>query len=130
MTQKILTKNINKISIISEEEIVSPISNQEIIMNEKTCPILRNSKNQYAPLERLFGTLDIGMSFGEFAVAKEAKRKFYEAITLTDCLCFVISRLDFEMSLKEVEKKSVNEKIVFLKTIPEFNHISLSRNKL
>ena len=104
--------------------------NQEIVLNEKTCPILRNSKNHYAPLERLFGTLDVGMAFGEFAVAKEGKRKFYEPITLTDCLCLVISRLDFEMSLKEVEKKSVNEKIVFLKTIPEFNHISLSRNKL
>lgn len=71
-------------------------------MNEKTCPLLRDSKNNFCVLERLFGTLGVGMGFGEYTFEVDNKRKFYNAIALTECWCFVISKLDFFNALKDV----------------------------
>lgn len=44
-------------------------------------------------------------------------------------MLFSIKKLDFETVVKDIEKKAVNERIVFLKTIPEFN-LNITRSKL
>jgi hypothetical protein len=40
-----------------------------------------------------------------------------------------VQKSDFEVAVREIEKKFVNERIVFLKTIPAFN-INITRSKL
>jgi hypothetical protein len=44
------------------------VGKEEVVLNEKTCPILRDSKSNFAPLERFFGALEKGMAFGELAL--------------------------------------------------------------
>ena len=70
------------------------------------------------------------MAFGHSAMCLENRKKFYHTISLTESWILQISKFDFETVVKEVEKKLVNEKVIFLKTIPEFGSTSLSRTKL
>lgn len=100
------------------------------VLNEITCPLLRDTKNGNKVLERLFGTLTKGMAFGELAMNLGAKKSFYNAIALTHCTLLTITHTDYALIVGEVEKKLVNEKISYLKQIPEFESISLSRNKM
>jgi hypothetical protein len=48
---------------------------------------MRDSGNNYLPLERLFGTLTQGMAFGEISLLNPYKleQKFYNAVALTEC---------------------------------------------
>lgn len=91
---------------------------------------MRDAKDKYAPLERLFGVLAEGNAFGESALLYENRRKFYNAITFTECYFLTIQKLDFDHFIRDVEKRDVNEKISFLKTIPELSHVGISRTKL
>jgi len=59
----------------------------------------------------------------------ETRKRFYNAIALTDVVMLTLQKSDFEHAVREIEKKFVNERIVFLKTIPEFN-INITRSKL
>ena len=93
---------------------------------------MRDSQEEYRPLEKLFGTLIPGNAFGETALSiplQESKPKFYNAIALTDCHYLYIEKLDFDNRVKESEKKALQEKTAFLKSIPEFR-AGLARNKL
>jgi len=40
-------------------------AHRTIVLDESSCPILRDSGDNYKPLERLFGKLRPGMAFGE-----------------------------------------------------------------
>lgn len=91
---------------------------------------MRDSRNHYEPLERLFGVLAAGNAFGESALLYENRRKFYNAITFTECYFLTIQKLEFDHFITEVEKRDANEKICFLKTIPELSHVGISRTKL
>lgn len=51
---------------------------------------MRDAKDKYAPLERLFGVLAEGNAFGESALLYENRRKFYNAITFTECYFLTI----------------------------------------
>lgn len=42
---------------------------EEVTLNEETCPLMRDTKNFYKVLERLFATLTQGMAFGELALS-------------------------------------------------------------
>jgi hypothetical protein len=46
---------------------------------------MRDAKAEFVPLERMFGTLTKGMAFGETAMCLEPKKRFYNAIALTEC---------------------------------------------
>ena len=59
----------------------------------------------------------------------ETRKKFYHAITLDTCWILQIPKMDFDHVMKDVERKAVNERILYLKTIPEFN-VNISRPKL
>lgn len=49
---------------------------------------MRDSHDQYSPLERHFGTLNPGMTFGEsILLGGSDKNRFYNAIALSDCIC-------------------------------------------
>lgn len=110
--------------------LLSKPTQREPMLESEYVPLLRDSKNGFAPLERLFGTMEKGMAFGETAMNLENRKKFYHAIALTETWVLQIQKFDFENVVKEVEKKLVNEKVIFLKTIPEFGSIGLSRTKL
>jgi CRP-like cAMP-binding protein len=74
--------------------------------------------------------LQPGNAFGECALLKEPKYKFYNAIALTDCVLLAVSRHDYISALSSVEKRILQEKMSFLKSMPEFNHITMTRHKL
>lgn len=59
----------------------------------------------------------------------ETKKKFYHAITLDTCYLLSIPKMDFDHIMRDVERKAVNERILFIKTIPELN-VNISRHKL
>ena len=86
------------------------------LLNEETCPLYRDSENNYKPLERLFGTMTVGMAFGQtaFQNSPEGKKRFYNAVALSECYYLTISRKDFQMAIELQEKKSLNEKVQFL----------------
>jgi hypothetical protein len=46
---------------------------------------MRDAKGDFAPLERIFGTLTKGMAFGDTAMSLEPRKRFYNAIALTEC---------------------------------------------
>lgn len=71
------TKNMRplKVSSISNHSLSGSDLELEVlkeethdILNESTCPLLRDITNKFAPLERLFGVLNHGCAFGEYAV--------------------------------------------------------------
>lgn len=49
---------------------------------------------------------------------------------MSESTCLSISKFDYNTVIREVEKRVINEKVLYLKTIPEFNSIGLSRNKM
>jgi hypothetical protein len=49
---------------------------------------------------------------------------------MSESICLSISKFDYNTVIREVEKRVINEKVLYLKTIPEFNSIGISRNKL
>jgi hypothetical protein len=100
------------------------MSQPDFVLDEASCPILRDIREGYEPLERLFGTLQTGMAFGEYAVMNpyaESKQKFYHAIALSECVLLKINKHDYDMYVKEAVKKALAEKLNFLRTIPEFH---------
>lgn len=103
----------------------------QVLLTEHTCPLLRNTKDNFKAFERIFGTLTQGQAFGEMSFLPENKKKFYNAVALSNCVIISLSKLDFDTIQKEVESKLLNEKSSFVRTIPEFvNAISLSRSKM
>jgi len=40
------------------------IYDSKTLLTEETCPIYRDSENNFKALERLFGTMTAGMAFG------------------------------------------------------------------
>lgn len=103
-----------------------------IALTEETCPILRDSGDLYKPLEKLFGCLTAGMAFGESPILNlsDNKNRFYNAIALTECYVLHIRRDDYERVYQAQERRSLSEKMAFIKTIPEFNSQTLTRSKL
>lgn len=57
------------------------------LLSESTCPIYRDAFDNYKPLERLFGTMTVGMAFGEsvFLNINESRPRFYNAVALSEC---------------------------------------------
>lgn len=72
------------------------------------------------------------MAFGEYALMNpygDSKQKFYSAIALNECYLLRIAKLDFDTFVKIQEKKALDEKMQFLRTIPEFHPSLVSRAK-
>jgi CRP-like cAMP-binding protein len=58
---------------------------------------MRDSKNQYHPLERHFGTLSTGMAFGEsMLLGSQEPQRFFNAIAMSECIVLTLQRVDFE----------------------------------
>jgi len=72
-------------------------------MTEETCPIYRDSEDKYKALERLFGTMTVGMAFGEtgFLSQNDHKRRFYNAVALSECVYLTISLKDFQNVIEQ-----------------------------
>ena len=67
-------------------------------LNEQTCPILRDTFEDYKPLERMFGILSTGMAFGESALLNYDSKptlRFYNAIAMTESYVLIIMKKDF-----------------------------------
>jgi len=96
----------NKIKLY--EEKTPTVYDSRSILNEETAPIFRDSEENYKVLERLFGTMNVGMAFGEtsFLNFNDNKVRFYNAIALSDCVVLTLSRKDFFHVLETQEKKS------------------------
>jgi hypothetical protein len=73
------------------------IYDNRTLLNEETCAIYRDSDDNYKALERLFGTMTVGMAFGEtgFLTGNDNKKRFYNAVALSECYCLTISLKDF-----------------------------------
>lgn len=101
------------------------------VLTPQTCPLLRDSLDSYKPLERHFGTLTTGMAFGEsFMLGGSDRNRFYNAIAMTDCYCLSLSKESFDYIMCSSERKIFNDKMIFLRSLPEFRHLSLPRQKL
>lgn len=72
------------------------------LLNENTCSLFRDSEDSYRVLERLFGTMTVGMAFGEsgFLTPGDNKARFYNAIALSECVCLTISKKDFQLVIE------------------------------
>lgn len=72
-------------------------------MTEETCPIYRDSEDKYKALERLFGTMTVGMAFGEtgFLTKSENKKRFYNAVALSECVYLTIAKKDFQSVIEQ-----------------------------
>ena len=78
------------------------------ILSEEQIAVLRDAMNDFAPLERLFGTLTAGCAFGQEAlVSKDPRQKPYNAFALTDTTFLVIQREEFNKALQDQEKRSL-----------------------
>jgi len=78
------------------------IYDNRTLLNVDTCPIYRDSEDNYRPLEKLFGTMTVGMAFGEtgFLKTSDSKKRFYNAVALSECYCLTISLKDFRMVIE------------------------------
>ena len=125
-------------SFISDESKCE--SNQEFemlpeetnaLLNEQTLPLLRDPNNKFAPLERLFGVLNHGCAFGEYSVqSSEKKQRFYTPVALSKCLYLCLDKEKFESLVSALEKQTLLGKLQFMRAIPEFNTVGLSRTRL
>jgi hypothetical protein len=72
------------------------------------------------------------MAFGESALFDiyESRKRFYNAVALTETFILKISRREYAKVVHTHAKRSLNEKIAFLKAIPDFNGASIPRLKL
>ncbi len=58
------------------------------------------------------------------------KNRFFNAIAFTDCILLTLSKADFDFINSSSERKIFNDKMAFIKTMPEFKTLSLPRAKL
>lgn len=72
------------------------------------------------------------MAFGQsaFLNLNENKTRFYNSIALSECFYLQINKKSFNEVVEAQKKKSLNAKIAFIKTIPDFNNEGLPRSKL
>jgi CRP-like cAMP-binding protein len=76
---------------------------------------MRDSKDNYNPLERHFGTLSCGMTFGESMLLKEQNTKrFFNAIAFNDVKVLQLDLRDFETMLTKKDRKIQSAKKAFL----------------
>ena len=87
------------------------------VLNESTCPVFRDPFDDFKPLERLFGSMTVGMAFGESGFLNIAENipRFYNAVALSECICLTISKNEYLRYLDKQEKKSENQKLIFIK---------------
>lgn len=101
------------------------------VLDLKSCPILRDSQNCYKPLEKHYGTLTSGQSFGESGFLHNQDRpRFFNAIAMTDCLILQLQKSDFDKQIAKQEKNIFNEKMAFLTSCPALSKLHLTRSKL
>ena len=103
-----------------------------VVLNESTCPVFRDPFDDFKPLERLFGSMTVGMAFGESGFINIADNipRFYNAVALSECICLTISKNEYLCYLEKQEKKSENQKLIYIKQIPELNNMGIARSKL
>lgn len=77
---------------MSEYAESSIVNRQSKVLNASSIPIMRDNQDNYKPLERHFGTLIAGMSFGESFMLEDVERsRFFNAIAMTDCKILSLS---------------------------------------
>lgn len=93
---------------------------------------MRDCAHDFKPLERLFGTLGSGDAFGESCLLaiNEIKPKFFNALCLSDCIVLSIDRQNFDDIYQAQDKRHLNDKMNFIKSIPEFENQAFSTTKL
>jgi len=72
------------------------------------------------------------MAFGESALFNmyESKNRFYNAVAMSETMILKISRREYAKVVHSHAKRSLNEKMAFLKQIPDFNGAGIPRGKL
>ena len=60
----------------------------------------------------------------------ESQKRFYNAVALRDTQCLTLQKSDLLQIIESLEKRSQNDKMAFLKSIPELSNISMTRSKL
>jgi len=76
--------------------------------------------------------MTVGMAFGESGFLNIADNipRFYNAVALSECICLTISKNEYLCYLEKQEKKSENQKLIYIKEIPELNNMGIARSKL
>ena len=81
-------------------------------------------------MEKHFGTLSKGMSFGEsFMLGGNYLNRFFNAISLTDCILLTLKKEKYDEAMGAAERRIYQDKKDFLKSLPEFKNYSLSTVK-
>jgi CRP-like cAMP-binding protein len=60
---------------------------------------MRDSKADYAPLERHYGTLSTGMCFGESMMIRKDAPRFFNAIAFSESIVLTLQKSDFEFMM-------------------------------
>jgi len=81
-------------------------------------------------LERKFGTLIPGQSFGEsFMLGASSNNRFFNVIALTDCVLLTLTKKDYDTALSAIDKRIYQEKRDFLKVLPALQPFTFSSAK-
>lgn len=68
------------------------------------------------------------MAFGQSCLI-QPETKFFNAIALQETVCLTLLKSDFEYIYHSKERKNNNDKIAFIKQIPQFKSLALTRSK-
>lgn len=101
-------------------------------LKEHTIDIIRDSKNNYAPLERYFGLLTQGMAFGESCLLNphEDVEKFYHTIAMCTTEVLQIDLQAYRNILAKQQNRILAEKMQFIKNIPELDLLVASKQRI
>lgn len=100
------------------------------VLKPEDCRILRDTKNNFEPVERFFGTLRKGDAFGEsFMLGGSHNNRFFNAYALRDVTLLRLDKDKYDEAMGAAERKIFLDKKGFIISLPEFKEYSLSNAK-
>jgi hypothetical protein len=120
---KVENEDSPKAEAVKEDIIAVPKvkDKSDVMLTPETCEVLRDSRNNYEPLEKLMCILGHGHVFGESVfLSTHRPQRFFNAVALTQCTVLSLSLADYEYVIQSNERKVREKKLDFLSSIPEF----------
>jgi hypothetical protein len=128
ITRSISKRNMMQVFQTKKDSEIISCEEDFSFSNMEACPLIRDAANNYKALERHFGVLTTMMAFGQSCLLNP-EPKFFNAIALSDTVVLQLLKSDFEFILNSNERKTNNDKISFLKQMPQFKALALPRSK-